>query len=270
MRTERSAGRCCFQIASSLWYAVVFLGVFSCFSASASAVSFESAGAEAAVGKTAAVEVRMNTDGALSAALFTFYYDAAVAEFREAKAEHPSEIVTSASEGCVKISFLNADGAAGDTVLFTLSFRGRAQGDGCLAYEVRGCVDSQAGEMTVGAVNAGVLCFSEEEGAASPSPAKATAPVGAAKSVRAAKNPTEARGTTAAADVVPGNDGMLAKARENRSDNKMISAAIVICLSSAAAASVILFLLRRMFLRKGGKKTRSSGADGENTVNYIE
>ena len=117
-----------------------------------SSVSFKVGSVESKQNRLVELSVSAEGSGKLSAALFTFDYDAAMLEFRDVKTASDSIAEFYDSRGRVNISFLCSNGAdlSQRTQIFTLVFMSVSQGSCDLNYSVSDCVDSEARQMSVG------------------------------------------------------------------------------------------------------------------------
>lgn len=247
-----------------------FLGIFvilillSVFPASAAGtVSFETGSITCKDNRVIAVNVNAQGEGKLSAAIFEFYFDKSVLEFRGTDSPDGTLTEHTETENGVRVCFLCADGKplSGKNALFSLSFKSVAEGESEIGFTVKDCADSDAQWMRVGSCTAGTVNVSsradDSAGTAETKQPKKQSDASSAENKGSSKNSTsksdgeEDQQLTEKPTI---HDlGTLNSVEETAPDS--FTPIIVLCASAAVAAAVIGFIIYQI---KSKKKNDSS------------
>lgn len=190
----------------------------------------------------------------LSAALFTFTYDASLLEFRGTKAPNGSKVVHRADNNKITVSYLCAPGAdiADNPVILTLSFKTIAQGSTSVGFSVKECVDAATVDfMPVGACTAGQITIGGAVAATTVKPAKTTAtkPPKATRAAPSAATPSSKIGDEGEHATSLNDLGTINSIVEQEPDR--LTPVIVLCASGVAA---VLFTIYFIYRIKNDKK----------------
>ena len=247
-----------------------FLGIFmilillSVFPASASGtVSFETGSITCKNNRVITVELTAHGNGKLSAAIFEFYFDKSVLEFRGTDSPDGTLTEHTETEKGVRVCFLCSDGKAlsGQNALFSLSFKSVAEGESEIGFTVKDCADSDAQWMSVGSCTAGTVTVSsradDSAGTTEAKQPKKQSAASSAESKGSSKNSaskSDGEEDQQLTEKPTIHDlGKLNSVEETAPDS--FTPIIVLCASAAVAAAVIGFIIYQI---KSKKKNDSS------------
>ena len=241
---------------------LIFLFIPTLSASAAESVSFSTGSVEYRNNRLIDVEVRAQSGRKPSAALFDFYFDKGLLEYRGASAPNGSTVVADEYEDRVRVSYLCSFGAevSDSAPIFTLEFKTLSEGSAPVNFKVEDCVDCDTRQLDIGNCEAGTVTItpkaSESAGKAdngskaenSASEKSKSSKTSKATKNKSSKNEKETAPTTELTDL-----GKLTTVEQKANDS--LSPMIVLCASVAALTALCGYIAFQIIETKRKNKS---------------
>ena len=239
----------------------VFLFIPILSVSAAETVSFSISNVECRNNRLIDVEIRAKSPKKLSAALFEFYFDRNILEFRGASAPKGSDVVANENSERVRLSYLCTYGAdiSEETAIFTLEFKTLSEGSAPINFKVEDCVDSDILQMTAGSCTAGTVTItpkaSDQVGRTdTQTKSKASSQTSKSEKSKSGKSSDKQSSSDKAKDTSQSSVNDLGELNTvMQKDADKLTPIIILCVSAAAGAALIGFIVYKLIEKKKGK-----------------
>ena len=220
---------------------LIFLFIPTLSASAAESVSFSTGSVECRNNRLIDVEVRAQSGRKPSAALFDFYFDKGLLEYRGASAPNGSTVVADEYEDRVRVSYLCSFGAevSDSAPIFTLEFKTLSEGSAPVNFKVEDCVDCDTRQLDIGNCEAGTVTITP----------KASESAGKADNGSKAENSASEKSKSSKTSKV----GKLTTVEQKANDS--LSPMIVLCASVAALTALCGYIAFQIIETKRKNKS---------------